>query len=176
MTGPSFVFSSALTRQAAAQAGQDQAAVPQGAGSAPRLIVLLIGERPEEDVAFRDLPDREVCDEPLHILRRLDIAFAVDEVVEGLGRQEGFHHLGDGRTYRPPFDARREKVAEPLFAAGKTFVLIPETHADAAAVVLPGVTDFEAFLREMERRARVQRFSRQGSPVAATGRFALGSA
>ena len=79
-------------------------------------------------------------------------------------------------------------VTSPTFAmlgeAGPEAV-IPLKHSKGlpggvsvtiGTVVLPGVTDFEAFLREMERRARVQRFSRQGSPVAATGRFALGSA
>ena len=43
-----------------------------------------VGQRPEDDVALRDLRDREARDEALHQLRRLDVPLAVDEVVVGL--------------------------------------------------------------------------------------------
>ncbi len=86
-----------------------------------------IGQRPEDDIALRDLRDGEARNEPFHLLRRFEVSLTVDEIVIELAPHEGFDHLRYGGAFLPPFDPGGEKVTESLLAAGKAFVDDPRS-------------------------------------------------
>lgn len=85
----------------------------------------------EYDIGRRDFHHGKTIDKLAHVIRRLDIPFTMEKVIICLWRHEGFDLFGQGHPAFPRCVPDGQKMAKPLFSAGKVLVLITEPQPDA---------------------------------------------